>query len=361
MILSRPTVEQERWLELAHRHPALRVAAEVRAGGWKTPSMPSRVLMFVLGLVAASMVGGTLSLFPAPMLFAGIALVAAAEWLIRDRGLVAGGIEEALMACGIGALTAQGLLWTKPMDDAVIALAISAALLAAGLRVRNALFTTLAALGASLAIGFAGAGTLLGGRPHDRLALLWCAGVAVAAIALGARHWRRPSHDRMLDGLVILMPLGAFGWALAASPAALTPARLASAGLSAALPAVIALSFAIAWLVIGARRRSHAPLIGALLSAACLAWSLRELTGLPLYGRLILWGTIAFVAGLALERWLRVPRAGITSSPLAPRSNAEDLLQVAGAAQLSPARPAPPEPFDGGGGNFGGGGASGRF
>jgi uncharacterized membrane protein YgcG len=68
---------------------------------------------------------------------------------------------------------------------------------------------------------------------------------------------------------------------------------------------------------------------------------------------------------VALERYLRQPRNGLTSASLTRREGPLDLLQIAGAALLA-RRTAPEAPpaettFEGGGGKFGGGGASGSF
>jgi len=80
---------------------------------------------------------------------------------------------------------------------------------------------------------------------------------------------------------------------------------------------------------------------------------------------LIAWGLMALIAGVTLDRYLRNPRSGLTSASLTRGEGPLDLLQVAGTALLAqraaPA-PSPAEPtFHGHGGEFGGGGASGRY
>jgi len=99
-----------------------------------------------------------------------------------------------------------------------------------------------------------------------------------------------------------------------------------------------------------------------MICIACLAIELRKLTGLALQARLILWGCIALVAAVLLERYLRRPRAGITSQKLGDSEGALSLLEIAGAATLTP--PVLAAPADGvapGEGRFGGGGASGSY
>lgn len=362
MSLPGPSPQDERWLAVANRYPSLHDAAEARAGGWKTPSLLSRVLMFVLGLFAAGLIGGSLLFVPGHWLVAGIAMVAAGEWLIRSRRLVQGGIEEAMILCGAIAIVAELLVQISGVGDAMSAVLLSLAVLAAGLRLRNPWFTTVAAIGLSMALAFAGEGKAFGSRSHTVLAMAFCIVVAIGALVAGARRWERPSDDRRLDGLVIAMPIAAQGWALAEWSAPLRLSSLGPDGSGALVPAVLALAFAIVLALTGLRRRTHAPLVGALIQLAFLGWSLRELTGLPLYGRMILWGGVLLALGFALDRGLRRPRAGITSSPLGPRSRLDDLAQVYGAAHVAPATIAPASASDEGhGGNFGGGGASGRF
>jgi len=362
MRLPGPSPQDERWLAVANRYPALHDAAESRAGGWKTPSLLSRALMFVLGLFAAGLIGGSLLFVPGHWLVAGIAMVAAGEWLIRSRRLVQGGIEEALILCGAIAIVAEMLGQIREVGDAMSALLLSVAVLAAGLRLNNPLFSTMAAIGLSMALAFAGEGNAFSSRSHTTLAMVFCILVAIAALVAGGRRWRRPSDDRLLDGLVIAMPAAAQGWALAEWSAPLRLSSLGPDGAGALVPVALALAFAIALALTGLRRRTHAPLIGALVQLAFLAWSLRELTGMPLHGRMILWGSVLLVLGFALDRGLRRARGGITSASLGPRSRLDELAQVYGAAHVTPATIAPASPgVEGHGGSFGGGGASGRF
>lgn len=350
----RPTAPEERWLAVAARYPALHDAAEARAGGWKSPSLLSRALMFVLGLFASSLIVGSVLWFPARWFLAGVLMVAAGEWLIHARRLVAGGIEEALIGCGLVCIAGQVLSLVEGSGDVTLMLGISLAVLVAGLRLGNALFTTLAAAGVSIALAFVGAASLFGREKHDLLAMSFCIALALLALALGARRWQRPSHDRMLDGLVIAMPAMAQLWAQSSAPA--------SGLVGAVLPSVLALAFAGLLAVLGVHRRTHAPLLGALVQLACLVYAMRELTGLPIPARMILGGSVLLALGFALDRGLRRPRRGVTSAPLGPRSRVTDLLQVYGSAHVTPAAVTPQAPaFEGQGGTYGGGGASGRF
>jgi len=359
---ARPTAQQERWLAVARRYPALRAAAEARAGGWRSPGLLNRVLMFLLGLLAAALIAGSLLWLPGRGLFAGLAMIAAGELLIRRRQLFAGGIEEALIGAGGIAIVAELLFDASGAQESLLAPAFSLALLAAGLRLGNALFTTLAALGFSVSIAIAGGSDGLGDDRASLAAYAACGLATFAALRLGARRWPRPSHERMVQGLVVAMPSGAFAWALDRWPGTLTTAALAQGRLSVLLPALTALALALLLLATGIRRRDHAPLVGALLQLACLGYALRAITGLPLHGRLLLGGIALLAAGVAIDRALHRPRRGVTSAALGPDSVVQDLAGLAGAAHATPAVPAPVTGnFEGHGGGFAGGGASGRY
>jgi hypothetical protein len=187
--------------------------------------------------------------------------------------------------------------------------------------------------------------------------------LAALALALGAREYRRPSHDRMLDWLVATLPVAAYAqhatWNY--SIATLFP----GAGTGRLATTVMLLALGVALLVAGLRRRRHAPFIGFMGCVACLAVELRLATTLATETWLILYGLAALIAGVALDRYLRQPRNGLTSAALTHREGPLDLLQTAGAAllaQRAAPEPPPPEPtFTPGGGRFGGGGASGQY
>lgn len=351
-LVPRPTPAEERWLELADRYPALRAAAEARAGGWRTASPSSRALMFVLGWFAAALIVGSLLLVPGRLLVAGLLMLGVGEWVIRSRRLVAGGFEEAMLACGAGASLAQMLTWLEPLGDGVILLAASLTLLGVGLRLGNALFTTLAALAFTAAVACTGTATLFGSRVHAGMAAACSAAMALGALALGARRWQRPSHDRMLDGLVLAMSVATWGWMLAMRPTTRGGGALAL---------LVALGLASLLAVTGVRRRSTAPLFGALLMVACLAISLRPWVHVPLHAYLMTWGAVMLLVAVVLDRRLRRPVRGITSAPLQGDRRLEELLQLHGASSLAPTHASHSGAATGGGGEFGGGGASGRF
>ena len=341
-----------------------------RTGGWRSTGLLARIALFVLGLVAAALLFGILGVgSKANLLVAGLIAALAAEWLIVSKRLHASGIEEGLCVAGfllIGAWITT-LIEGGPRfaGGSVDTLVLIAAVAAAGLRLLNPLVTTGAVLAfvywaGSTTIAHALDQTIGGGTTGLTLGCV----LAAVALALGAREYRRPSHDRMLDWLVATLPFAAYAqhatwstYALLRFPGGAGTGRLATV--------VLLLALGAAMLVAGLRRRRHAPLLGFMGCVACLAVELRLATTLATETWLILYGLAALVAGVALDRYLRQPRNGLTSAPLDSREGPLDLLQTAGAAVLAQ-RTAPESPpsrptVTAGEGQFGGGGASGNY
>jgi hypothetical protein len=356
MHIARPTVTEERWLALAGRHAGLHAAVERagHGGGWKTTTWLGRCLGFLLGLLGTGMLAGVLFAFPAPLLVGGMLLMVAAEWLVAQRRVFRSGIEEAVYLCGAIAVIAQLLVWSNGSNDALGCACIATAVLLVGWRLLNPLFTTLAFAGYSLAIALVG-GSLFGGGLNTFGAGIACVVFAVVALLAGAREWQRPAHDRMLDGLVIVMPWLAHGWLTAygwRGNAAIAWSALALA---------LAAGFLLVNLIAGVKRRQHAPLIGALGNLVCVAYALHRLVAWPMYWQLIVAGASALAVAVLLDRRLRGRARGITSRPLDEPAGME-LAQLAGAAHIVPGPGAAAGTgTQGQGGGFGGGGASGKF
>jgi hypothetical protein len=352
----RPTPAEERWITLAQQlHRGFRVApfAE-RTGGWKVAGLPSRCTFFLLGLVAAGMISvivGELQQATDFLIIAGFISLAMAEWLIVNRRYFWSGIEEALEIAGLLMLFYECWIHMSLKVSAGAYLLGGAAFAIAGMRLLNPLFTTLAALAFVLALKTSALG-----------AGLLCYGIGLAALTAGAYRFRRPSHDLMFDALVVVMPVAGYLWS--ASPhGVLTAVDYLHGKPSAWLVPICSLTFAGIALVIGLLRRAHAPLIAFILGVACTAYELRALTGLALEVRLIAWGCVLLLVSVALERYLRVPRSGITSRQLRDEGDQVGMLGMAASAVLTPHSPpvkASPS-FEPGGGRFGGGGASGSY
>lgn len=367
MKAARPSADEERWLAVASRLriPARDAELAARAGGWRVTGPLARIALFVLGLLAAGLVWGLVGeTVGLGLATSALIVLAAAEWLIRARRLHASGIEEGLVvgAFAMLGLWAVDLVSAEPWAVPVLAVAF----LLAGLRLLNPLLTTLAAF-----VGIAWLSREPPGVAVDAWlgfgtsAVAFACLVALAALAAGAREFRRPSHDRMLDWPVAVLPAATYlyggGWAWVLQPELLDAVSAASG--RGAVTMLLAAYAAIA-LATGLRRRAHAPLLGALGALACVPIELHPRVGLPVEAWLILCGALALAAGLVLERRLRTPRAGVTSARLDDREGPLDLLQLAGASVLAQRdTPAPPA-GDGvapGGGRYGGGGSSGSW
>jgi hypothetical protein len=351
----RPTPTEERWLALARRlrrGPRVTPFAE-RTGGWRIASLRSRAVFFFLGLVAAGMIAVIIEeLLEAPdfLIIAGFVSLAMAEWLIVDRRHFWSGIEEALEVAGLVMLSYE--CWQHmSLTESAGAYLLGAALVIAGMRLLNPLFTTLAVLAFVLAI-----------KTSALTAGLLCYGVALAALVAGTYRFRRPSHDLMIDSLVIVMPLAGYLW-LASQHGVRVAVNYLHADLSTWVVPICSVAFGAVALTTGLRRRTHPPLIAFILCVACTAFELRKLTGLALEARLIAWGCVLLLVSITLERYLRVPRRGITSRPLREDRDSAGILGIAGSAVLTSQSPQPKEvpSFQGDGGRFGGGGATGEY
>ena len=321
-----------------------------RTGGWSAPSFIARCAFFVLGVVAAGLTTAALEILSrsAALLAAGVILLAAAEWLILRKRLFHAGAEEALWAGGLLLLTVHFL---SSSGDLGMSVTVTLVLAVAAIRLLNPFLLTVAFAAASVAIDLAGGNRLWGGHDVAMAAGIFCYGAGAIALSLARTQFLRPSHDHMLSWLMVIMPLCGFLW-LATQQA---PAIRVGTGLASGI-------FALAALIAGIRRRSHAPLLACMASLGCVAYQLRDLTTLPLKLKLILWGSAALLAALGLDRYLRTPRRGITSHQLGEGRAALDLVQWFGAGALSPkAAPQADAPFKGGGGGFSGGGADGRY
>jgi hypothetical protein len=370
----RPSPGEERWLEVAYELGAAVPDAAMagREGGWRSAGILARIALFVLGLIAAALMFGILGVGDEAMLLvAGVTAALASEWLTVDKRLHASGIEEGLCVAGylmIGAWIATYIGQLTDFTSSTFAmLVLIAATGAAGLRLLNPLVTTSAVLAFVHWVDSTGSAHALDQAIGGGLTALTSGCLLAAlALALGAREYRRPSHDRMLDWLVATLPFAAYvqraTWD--ANPIVSNPFG-ADIGTGRPATIVLLLVLGVALLIVGLRRRRHAPLVGFMGCVASLAVELRLATTLATETWLILCGIVALIAGLALDRYLRQPRNGVKSAKLTAREEPLDLLQTAGASLLA-GRATPDaaraEPaVTAGDGRFGGGGASGNY
>lgn len=363
MKLTRPTAQQERWMAAAAR---LSVAADTpwlleRNGGWKTVSLLTRCLFSALGMLIAVLMAALFWLLqlPAPMLIAGIIAITVAELLIARRKLFRAGIEEALEFFGVLLVVAQLINSPSIYSDTAFALCIAIGIVLVGVRLLNALFISAGAITLSLTVYLANAG------PFEYQSAMsaagaFCFAVAIIALALGAKQFSRPSIDRMLDWLVVVMPLCGYGWSLRYNPTGSTLPMWRDNTLT-ALPLILIGVFGVVALMIGIRHRRHAPVLAAMTCLGCAAFELRSMTILSREFYLVMWGSAVLLATLALIAYLRKPRSGITSAEIASGSEALELLELAGVSTLTPSATTARPEYQGEGGSFGSGGASGKY
>ena len=327
-----------------------------------------------LGLLAVAADNGEIGI----ALVVGAAAVAATELLLTFGRRRRGGVEEgtailALVMLPLGSLAFVSGPWNHEATSlrtvlAVLTAAAAAAVLRWGMPAAAAVGAAALALllvqtgfGVALWTLFplAAALPLLRGArsarlaPAHREACLWALAVALAALYLAVNL--AAADDRWIADL----ELGYARWAAAAAlPAWL---RFVHGAGTALLPPLV--------LAAGVRLRERLLLWAGLLMAAASLVTLRYYVHLaPLWLELILGGGAAIAAALLLRRRLDAgaahERAGFTAEPLFGAGDRARVVEVAAAvvaftptAQAAESKPA----FEGGGGEFGGGGASDSF
>ena len=214
----RPSPAEERWLEVESRLGAAvpRAVAAERTGGWRSTGPLARIALFVLGLVAAALILGILGFRDeTTLLVAGLIAALAAEWLTVAKRLHASGVEEGLCVAGFLMIGAWITTVIAPRSGfaggTVETLVLIVAVGAAGLRLLNPLVTTCAVIAFVYWVGSTATARALDQTIGSGVTtvIVGCA-LATLALVLGAREYRRPSHDRMLDWLVATLPVAAY-------------------------------------------------------------------------------------------------------------------------------------------------------
>jgi hypothetical protein len=342
-----PTPEEERLLIAAER-----AHVPLANPPWIRSRLFTRIAFFVMTLMGTSAFFGLISLVANRHAgFWMLALVAGVvgELLIRGKRLFGAGPEEALwfigsMAAVVAVLDSGGIT----SDVVIISVLFATAFAVAGLRLLNPLFTTCAFLALL---------PMLVDRQSREVAGTFCLAVTIAALGISMRELRRPSVNSMLEWLICVMPFAAYVCLSLDSFLSLSqPFR----------PGIVAtfLLLAAVFVFAGLRRRLHTPLFAAMPCVVLVAYECRHVTGMSLETRLILWGALLFAAAFIAERLLHGRRIGITSDAV-DTSAAADLLGLGGAAvaglQVHQPGPAAEPSHTGGGGEFGGAGASGDY
>lgn len=334
-----PTASEERWQAVA----ALAGESDLtraNSGGWRSFSLFARIGFFVLGAICAFALWGLFAVVSdsprAAAVVAGFAVAGAAEFIIWQARWFKAGLDEALHLCGV-CMVFLGMVSWNSNDKALFTVAAFAALVAA-VRLLNPVLAVASLL-------------LACGAMPETIRPIVCVVAGVLALALITRRIVRPSLEHTLAAFVIVMPAAAYVFA---KEDAFDRLDFGTAGLL--------LLWAVAALIVGLVFRLHAPLISLFVALGAFAYEVRNLTGLSLETRLIVWGFVLLVVAVVVDRLLRTPRNGLTSEKLRD-DHALRLLELAGAAALTPAAPRhdQPEGLQPGGGSYGGAGATGDF
>lgn len=263
----------------------------------------------------------------------GIIALAVAEFLILRLRWFWTGVEEALWLGGVLALISS-----LPHTGAPEAmLVIAAALGVAGARVRNPLFGAAAA-------GF------VAEYFEKRFDLGVVAALVIALIAAFGllRTWRRPSNEWLCVAIAIVLPLVGYSEADAQW-------RHATIALYAA--------FGLVTFFLAVRRRHHALFLAGGIGIAIACIELARTFDAPLEANLALGGSLLLAGSWLVSRALRDRTTGIVATP-AMLTPFDDEIEIAATLSHLPhgeSQIDSPQKVEGGGGEFGGAGATGKY
>ena len=352
------------------------------------PVWPLRVGLFLFAWVGLMMAGGFSFLITGESPFAAGVLYCAAsfavlELTIRDRRFYHCGADNALLYSGLAA--AAGLImyifstfiWPDSLSyhftlgSSYLApplLLILGLLLAAVVRYADALVTAAAFITVLLLVAVASLQSLLGQALLPFLAMATAAGTLALYRLVARRLANTPLADYYATCLLTLKLLGLATFYLGGNYLVVREGNAALHSLSDSVqvpfaPIFYALTAGIPLLYIafGLRRADRPTLLMGLLAVGFSLYTLRHYRSLlPPEIAAVLAGVVLTLLAGALLRVLRPARSGLTSLPDdEPRHfNLENLIQ----AQTAHAPSAPVgHQFEFGGGQSGGGGATGNF
>jgi len=296
-----------------------------------------QVVFFVLTILAIGALYGFCRLLNLPagwiVLLGSIAI---AELLIRRAHFWRTGVEAALWIGGLYAFIFSLPSSGKP--EAILVLAAAAAL--AGWRVRNALFGGLAM---AMVVAY------LVERQWFWIALAFAIAVALIALVALTREWKRPSTEMLWQVLEIVMPVAGYVAIATRLKSWTSDFRLVT----------IYFALAAIFLIVGIRFRLRVPLMAAIVSLAIAIVEAHDYMPVSVEVELIVIGAIALSVAAAIMRALRDKQHGfVVGAP--KKSDLQDVLSVAPILAAGAAPHDAPQPV-GGGGEFGGAGASGNY
>ena len=324
-----PDIRDERLMELRRRG----LSVEPRVP-WRSFGSFVALSFFVLVSLAVAATYWLVDLadMSAKGVVTALLAIALAELLIQRQHFFGTGIESALWLGGLFAFIVG--LPSEGRPEGILLFAAASAV--AGARLRNALF---GALSMVFVIAYA--------VVRDMHLIAAAIGVAVSLLALAAlaKEWKRPSTERLWIALLVIPPL-------ASAFATLTRVDVWWVIVYFALAALCAAA--------GLHLRAHAALIAAAVYTILFVSKAQADDLLPFAPewRFILGGAILLAASALIARLLRDRTRGLTVTP-------EDLtaydkeIEILATIAAQPQVEAPPE--KGGGGGFGGAGATGDF
>ncbi|WP_210519203.1 hypothetical protein [Hymenobacter terricola] len=395
-------------LQAYHPEWAFRAALQARAARWQRqqllspeqlagiavaypldyyrPVWPLRVALFLFAWFGLVMASGFTFLITGESLFAAGAVHCAAcfgvlELLIRERKFYRAGADNALLYAGLGVAVAlifyvfSVYLW--PVSLAHLALSNGylappllltlALLLAATLRYADAVVSAAAFFNVLLLVALLGLQSALGQALLPFLAMAAAGGALVFQLLLRRRMAGTYLADYYATCLLVLKVLGLVVLYLGGNYLVVREGNAALHDLYTSVQVPFAAIFyaftagiPLLYIMLGLRRADRPTLLVGLLALAFSLYTLRHYRSLlpPEIAALLAGIVLTALAGILL-RGLRPARFGLTSLPDdEPRHfNLENLIQ----AQTAHAPAAPAGGFAFGGGQSGGGGATGQF
>ncbi|HKB81380.1 MAG TPA: hypothetical protein VKH35_16850 [Thermoanaerobaculia bacterium] len=317
-----PTVSEERAMELRRPTP------------WRRASIVTQAVLFVLTCVGILALYWFADLLHLPKgVVSASASIALAELLIRRARFWRTGVESALWIGGLCAFIVSLPSSGKP--EAILTFVAAAAL--SGWRLRNALFGVAALVLTAVYII---------AKHHPGVAAAFAIALIGIACLAETRIWQRPSTEFLFAATLVVMPVAAYEAAT-------------RAGLGHATVIGIFGAIAAALISVGVALRLRTLLLSAAVAVAVTGLEIWHALPYPVEVDLIAAGAVVLLLASALMRALRGHERGFVLAR--EEHELDEALQIAAMLPLAAPTVTPaPHPL-GGGGEFGGAGASGRF
>jgi hypothetical protein len=309
------------------------VAAQLEVP-WRTNSVIVQCVFFLLAALAAGAFYGLCHALSVPLagVIAGALCIAVAEYLIGVKRWFFTGVESALWLGGLLAMISELPHSGRPES----LLVVGAVFALAGARVRNPLLGAAAAI---FVVAYA--------ERFDRGAVIALL-LGVAALLALLRTWRRPSTEWLFAASALILPVA--GWICA-------DARWRE------LTILLYLAYGALALALAFVRRHHVYFLAAIVAFAIAVTEFRNFIDVPAEAYLASAGALLLLIAYAVNRALRGNERGFVLTP-EDLTGIDETLRIAATLALKPETPEPQpveQGFEGGGGTFGGAGASGDF